>query len=229
MDGSLSVSYAISVTGPYDVGYWPDNNWYYYPIPSVDGRTLYSNWILPSAITIGTELCDGTVNFWRIPNASPQVYGAGIFCKVTSIVPSQPAAFEANSTYALITTTITTYSITAQQYTLSLSNLKSKIEPSGTAAGDINSFSGATVLVVNTQAGQPYVRAKVRIKAGVTAQTGGHIHDVRRPKGTLSSLSNCVEDGVVDTIVCTTRADGYADFTFFAPAPSVRLVVALKN
>lgn len=135
---------------------------------------------------------------------------------------SQGLVYEvaAAATYQLVTTTTTTYSVTAS-YTLSLNNLKSKVEPSGTAAGDINSFSGATVLVVNTQTGQPYAGAKVRIKAGVSAHTGGHDHDdAQRPKGTLSSLTDCTEDGVVDTIVCTTQANGNADFTFFAPEAS---------
>lgn len=125
-----------------------------------------------------------------------------------------------DQTYQLTTTTTTTYSVTTQ-YTLSLNNLKYKVEPSGTAAGDINSFNSATVQVVNTQTGQPYGGAKVRIKAGVTANSGGHDHDdALRPKGTLSSLTDCIEDGVADTIVCTTQTNGYVDFTFFAPEAS---------
>lgn len=81
-----------------------------------------------------------------------------------------------------------------------------------------------TARVTSVQTGQPKQGAVVRFRLDVDLTSGGHDHGEtygRRSRGAISS-SNCVPEpgGTPDTYDCTTGPEGYAGFTFNAPAAS---------
>ncbi|MFZ5522902.1 MAG: hypothetical protein ACOY9D_02295 [Pseudomonadota bacterium] len=87
-----------------------------------------------------------------------------------------------------------------------------------------------TARVASVQTGQPKQGAVVRFHLDADLSSGGHDHGEaygRRSRGTIDG-SNCVAEpgGIPDTYDCTTDPEGYAGFTFKAPAVSGTHTVA---
>lgn len=102
-----------------------------------------------------------------------------------------------------------------QNYIVKLSPLAGVAE-SGTTLVSVESGKTTENLVarVYDQSGLMVPNAKVKLDLTAQANSGGHLHNVNRPKGTLSSGTMTGE-----TITGNTSTNGFV-FTFKAPAPA---------
>ena len=102
-----------------------------------------------------------------------------------------------------------------QNYSIKLSPLSTTAE-SGTILTSIEPDKSTASLVakVYDSNGQLVPNTKVKLELSIVANSGGHQHNVNRPKGTLSNGTMTGE-----TIAGNTETNGFV-FTFKAPAPA---------
>ena len=214
--------------------------------PSVNGGTVISTRLTGCPIVSNS----GTTSAYNCYTGYPDGYINGIakfgYANFNYTAPSVPGSYTltatctnplcANSQSATInvvcpagTQLNAAGTACVEAFSLTLNAPPGDLEPSGTAAGDANSSKAMSVYVKSEKTGLAKSGAVVRVTLDAVAGSGGHLHNEPapnvRPKGTLvkgalAKLDCTPTNGILGSYDCTTGADGYAKFTYFAPIAS---------